>query len=587
MDTFTIIKNMYKRWKVYYWLFFVITIIIGVFYIKYSDKKFTSKMLIELRDSQQTSFLASEFIDISSFIGENNINNIESEKIKLLSDPVIEKVVDNLNMVNYYNEHLSFFRKILKTKIEKRSAMNILKKQINLEEIPSTNYIYISFTSTDPTLSASVVQKLYDSYIEFTKSKEKKLIDIYKSKFENIQKILSEELDNKTKKLIEFEFKNKVSSTTLPENLINKYYELYNNLIELDNEKNDLKNKIDLFENNYLNIDKSLKKELIISTNKNISNLKSLLLNEKLQLETLKSTNPNSPKLYELETHIKLLEKELDNEIEKILSNEYLYLDTVSKEDFKNYISLKAQYEKIDVYKSYLEKKLKDIDNKIYSQSPIYYEYFKLKNEVEILSMKLSNINNLINQINLKDFSIQPKFDIIEMPYSSKNPSFPNKNLILASTIFLGFIIGFFGIYIKEFLNNKIIDINQFKQYFGEPDIYDDYNLINLKKYLYDNSINKAIIYPLEFNIAHLFDEYKIYTIDKSSTLDEIKTIKTSINKNENILIIISSNQKTDLELFKEINYRFTIITERKSFIKDIHQISAVQKDIKYVYITK
>ncbi|WGS66026.1 GumC family protein [Marinitoga aeolica] len=586
MDTVTIIKNMYKRWKIYYWITFILTIVLGILYIKYADKKYTSKMLIELNDSQQNSFISSGLIDINSLIGGNNINTIATEKIRLTSEPVIEKIVDELNLVDYYNKNLNIIRKLLKTKIEKRNAINILKKQIVLEEVPSTNYIYVSFTSTDPTLSASVVQRIYDYYIEYTVNKQKEFFNSYKQKLENIKKTLEEELNKKTQEIIDFELKNKVFSSSLPKNLIDKYYEIYNNLFEIENQRYELRNKIELFENNYVNIDDSLKKELVISSNPDITSLKRSLLNEKLELETLKSSNPNSPKIYEMETHIKLLEQELDKEVEKILSNQYLYLDTVSKNDFKDYISLKSQYEKLDVYKSFLEKTLKDIDAKIYSQSPLYYEYFNLKKEQEIASKKLSDITSLIDQINLKDFSIMPKFDIIEKPYPPKSPSSPNKNLLLATTIFLAIIMGFLGIYLKEHFNNKIIDIDLFKQHFKEPDIYDDIKFNNIRKYLYNNHIKKAVVYPLNLKeFDYLFDEYEIYEIRKNTSFKDIKEINEKIKKLENVLIIIDSSEKTDIELFKEIKNRFVLIEEKYTYIDDVERIKELQNNVKYIYI--
>ncbi|NUU99622.1 hypothetical protein XO12_05755 [Marinitoga sp. 1154] len=585
MDTLTIMKNMYKRWKIYYWLSFILTIAFGILFIRYSDKKYTSKMLIELNDSQKTSFISSNLVDINSLIGRSNINTIASEKIRLISEPVIEKIVDDLDLVGYYNKNLNIIRKILKTKIEKRNAINILKKQIVLEEVPSTNYIYVSFTSTDPTLSASVLQKVYDYYIEYTTNEQKAFFNIYKSKLENMKKTLEEELNKKNQEIIDFELKNKIFSSSLPKNLIDKYYEVYNNLFELESQRFELKNKIELFENNYMNIDESLKKELIVSSNQNISSLKKSLLNEKLELETLKSTNPNSPKIYEMETHIKLLEQEIDNEIEKILSNEYLYLDTVSKNDFKEYVSLKSQYEKLDVYKAFLEETLKNIDNKMYSQSPLYYEYFNLKKEQELTSKKISEISSLINQINLKDFSITPKFDIIEKPYPPKSPSSPNKNLIFASSLFLAIIMGFVGIYLREHFNNKIVDVELFKQYFKEPDIYDDLKFSNFKKYLYNNDIKKAIIYPLNFKgFDYLFDEYEIYVIRKNAQLKDIKDIREKINKIEKIIIIVDSDEKTDIELFKEIKHRFVIVKENISKIEDIKKVNNLV-ETKFIYL--
>jgi uncharacterized protein involved in exopolysaccharide biosynthesis len=603
--TFSDIIRIFKRRK---WLFvgiFITTVLITLVYLFFfATPTYKAEQIVEYKKSSGSSISFGDasglaaLAGLSSSTGDSGLDN-EIQKMK--SDAVLGKVVDELNLVQKAEENKNWFAKIRGIEYTKRGFIKSIKDKITIETVENTSMLSISYESSDPTQAASIVSLTYDYYTQFVKENYFKDTEKYLTQLQNVFDDVSRQYDQVNKELLDFQTKNKITtSTEQTDPMIQYYADTYMQKIQLESQKANLEIKKETIEKNLFEMDPQMKEFILLnSSNSNITTIKNQIIQNQIKLETLKLNQPNSPQIRELSSTIQVQQQQLQEEMQNILSSDMNFLATIDREKFNEYIQTKTQLELFDITEQVTNRMLELVDQEIASRSPIMYKYFLLQKEQKILEVKYNTILNTLEQENLKKSLYESNFNIITASYVPENPIAPNKKLILAIGGVLGIFLGILGVFVKESSDNKIKDIHEFETLFKIPEttIKSEKDLEKIVNIIYETQNKKIGIIETQNNLNN--HSKKVHSIIK--TIDpEIEFTDTTENKpyaekikqfeedkqKEKFIVRFNSIESSEYLLYKNlIQKNIVLIKEKDTEIETIEKINKTIKNPIYVYI--
>ncbi|SDC80411.1 GumC family protein [Geotoga petraea] len=603
--TFSDIIRIFKRRK---WLFvgiFITTVLITLVYLFFfATPTYKAEQIVEYKKSSGSSISFGDasglaaLAGLSSSTGDTGLDN-EIQKMK--SDAVLGKVVDELNLVQKAEENKNWLAKIRGIEYTKRGFIKSIKDKITIETVENTSMLSISYESSDPTQAASIVSLTYDYYTQFVKENYFKDTEKYLTQLQNVFDDVSRQYDQVNKELLDFQTKNKITtSTEQTDPMIQYYADTYMQKIQLESQKANLEIKKETIEKNLFEMDPQMKEFILLnSSNSNITTIKNQIIQNQIKLETLKLNQPNSPQIRELSSTIQVQQQQLQEEMQNILSSDMNFLATIDREKFNEYIQTKTQLELFDITEQVTNRMLELVDQEIASRSPIMYKYFLLQKEQKILEVKYNTILNTLEQENLKKSLYESNFNIITASYVPENPIAPNKKLILAIGGVLGIFLGILGVFVKESSDNKIKDIHEFETLFKIPEttIKSEKDLEKIVNIIYETQNKKIGIIETQNNLNN--HSKKVHSIIK--TIDpEIEFTDTTENKpyaekikqfeedkqKEKFIVRFNSIESSEYLLYKNlIQKNIVLIKEKDTEIETIEKINKTIKNPIYVYI--
>lgn len=597
-DILRIIKRRIPTFLIIFLSILILTVVWALFL---ADEKYKVEQIIEFDGKTSTSSLG-EFSGIASLAGlslpTSGANyTLETEMERLKSDKVLGRVVEALNMVEKANENKSFMDKLKGITYTERDFINSLKSKIEIEQIEKTNFISITYESADPTTAASIVSLTYDYYLEYekeiTNKKSQETLDRINSIFEDVKK----QYEQINQDVYNYRIENKINENSIDTGMINYYQETYMKLLQMNQEKDQLKIQLQTIEKNLLEMPEEMKVELINSTQSSIRGLKQELLDLNIELETLKLNQPSSPRIDTIETNIQVIQNQIQKQQNEILSDELKFLSATDRAKFEQYINIQTQLELFEVSKQVYEKMLKIIDAEINKKSPVVFEYMNLLKDQKIAETKYNMLYNTIEQerMNLKLHA--PKFRVISKAYVPPRPTSPNLNLSLAIGSILGIFVGFLGIFIRDNTDRRVMDETDVESILKEPDLIleNDQEIEKIAKILYtekDKNIaiietqkNKTKNYSQEiFNLLKQTDENLKFmdttqNIKYDDSIKKYEEAKTSKNR----IIRLTSKKDSNFLLFKNTLDKNVVIIKRKSTYKN--EILTLNKKDIIIYI--
>jgi uncharacterized protein involved in exopolysaccharide biosynthesis len=237
--TFSDIIRIFKRRK---WLFvgiFITTVLITLVYLFFfATPTYKAEQIVEYKKSSGSSISFGDasglaaLAGLSSSTGDTGLDN-EIQKMK--SDAVLGKVVDELNLVQKAEENKNWFAKIRGIEYTKRGFIKSIKDKITIETVENTSMLSISYESSDPTQAASIVSLTYDYYTQFVKENYFKDTEKYLTQLQNVFDDVSRQYDQVNKELLDFQTKNKITtSTEQTDPMIQYYADTYMQKIQLE-----------------------------------------------------------------------------------------------------------------------------------------------------------------------------------------------------------------------------------------------------------------------------------------------------------------------------------------------------------------
>ncbi|KLO21180.1 GumC family protein [Marinitoga sp. 1155] len=591
-----------KRRKKLFWAVFFLVIIISVGSLFVLKPKYEAYSVLEYSSEKNTQTVLSnlgiqDILDVSS--GSEDLDT-EMEKIKL--DNILLKVVKDLNMVENANNNRNIYLKLTGKILTERDMVEYLRKNIKIELYKSNdlakmpNLIKLSFQSTDPTFAASVIDLTYNYYLDFSK---KNFISSKEKYIKNLNMLLKESKDNMEKmslKLIDFKTTNLIDENSFYNKYFDYYYTLDLKLLDVKNQENSLKEKLKILEDNYINLNEKLKKEIALKTPE-ISNLKKQLISDKINYETLKLSSPNNPSLYELESKIKVEEKTLNDMIKNLIADNKKFLININFDKYIEYMSLKEKLENIDINTNVLIEMKNKVGNIISQKGNLLHDYIEIKNKLDYWTQKYEKLNSFLEQEKIKALIFEPKLKIVNPIFIPQRPIFPSKkNVVLLGTIF-GIFFGILTSLMKDFKDPTIKDLSLFIRIAKTPDYIINKNnelriIQKISSEIFSNKYkNVGFSCVGNYNIEILnsiYNELFNFKIDI-----EINTLKNSsdinlINKENKKISLFKLPNTEDgyFELYSQkMDILFLIVKEQSSEFEEFLRVYNNQKNIKIIYI--
>ncbi|MDY6896103.1 MAG: Wzz/FepE/Etk N-terminal domain-containing protein [Thermotogota bacterium] len=405
--TFSDILRIFKRRKWTFLIIFLLTIFLTAFYLFFmTTPKYEAKQVIEYKSSSsQPTVSLGSMSSAANLLGISQPadSGLTTEIERMKADWVLANVVKELNLVEKANENKGLIARLRGSEVTERDLIDSLKENINIQNVEETNMIEISYQSSDPTLAASVVSLVYSYYTDYAKNLYFEDSQSYLNQVETLFEDVSQQYDQINKEVLDFQTKNKLQGTTLDpssENtqgvdpLINYYSETYMNILKLEADKNQLEIRKQAIEDNIFKMSPETKEFILTNTEKDtpVKDIKSKLVSDRIELETLKLNSPSSPRIGALEAEITVLENELENNLESIFSNDLNFLASIDMATFNEYTGIITQLQLFDVTRQVYENMLQVIDDEIATRSPIMYEYFLLKKDQTILQTRYNTL---------------------------------------------------------------------------------------------------------------------------------------------------------------------------------------------------
>ncbi|MDI3478607.1 MAG: polysaccharide biosynthesis transport protein [Thermoanaerobacterium sp.] len=614
--TFSDILRIFKRRKWTFLIIFLLTIFLTVVYLFFiATPKYEAKQVIEYKSSSSQPSVslgsAANLLGISQPADSGLTTEIERMK----ADWVLANVVKELNLVEKANENKGLIARLRGTEVTERDLIDSLKEDINIQNVEETNIIEISYQNSDPTMAASVVSLVYSYYTDYAENLYFEDSQSYLSQVETLFEDVSQQYDQINKEVLDFQTKNKLQGTTLDPSsestqgvdpLINYYSETYMNILKLEADKNQLEIRKQAIEDNIFKLTPETKEFILTNTEKDtpVKDIKSRLVSDRIELETLKLNSPSSPRIGALEAEITVLENELENNLESIFSNDLNFLASIDMETFNEYTGIITQLELFDVTRQVYENMLQVIDEEIAQRSPIMYEYFLLRKDQAILQTRYNTLLTALEQERMKASLYDNKFKVISSAYIPENPVSPNTTLTLAIGGVLAIFLGILGVFVKEAQDKTVKDLYEFESLFGVPDIIlDDSNdAEKIVNYVYKKDFKKfGLLFLGDFSVAQNLSQriYNILNTIKPNKTDyyiskENEDYKEKIEKYEKFkstneaFIVFDNFNNGDYILYRDDLEKIIILVEEKiTNLEDIKDILKKEKDSTVVYVKK
>ena len=613
--TFSDILRIFKRRKWTFLIIFLLTIFLTAFYLFFvATPTYEAKQVIEYKSSSsQPSVSLGSMSSAANLLGisQPSDSGLTTEIERMKADWVLANVVKELNLVEKANENKGLIATLRGTEVTERDLIDSLKEGINIQNVQDTNMIEISYQSSDPTIAASVVSLVYSYYTEYAKKLYFEDSQSYLNQVETLFEDVSQQYDQINKEVLDFQTKNKISdisggTSQESDPLISYYSETYMNILKLEADKNQLEIRKQAIEDNIFKLSPETKEFILTNTEKDtpVKDIKSKLVSDRIELETLKLNSPSSPRIGALEAEITVLEDELKKNLEAIFSNDLNFLASIDMETFNEYTGIITQLQLFDVTKQVYENMLQVIDDEIAKRSPIMYEYFLLRKDQAILQTRYNTLLTALEQERMKASLYDNKFKVITSAYIPENPVSPNTTLTLAIGGVLAIFLGILGVFVREASDKTVKDLYEFESLFGVPDIVlnDSNDAEKIVNYVYKKEFKKfGLLFLGDFsvaqnlaqriyNILNTIKPYKIeYYISQENEDYKEKFEKFEKFKNTNEAFIMFDNfNNGDYILYRDDLEKIIIFIEEKTTnLEDIKEIFKKEKDPTVVYVKK
>ncbi|GAB6190174.1 hypothetical protein JCM30566_19170 [Marinitoga arctica] len=551
-----------KRKKAIFFTTMFFVFILSIILIFILPEKYETYAVLEYNgkiDSQQNilgNIGFSNLLDLG-----NSSSNLETELGKLKLESVVFEVVKKMNLTELANQNKTLYQKFRNITITDIDMIKSLQKKINIgnysnaADDKTSNLIKVSLLDSNPTFAASIISNLYESYYSYSK----------KQYYENMQVILKNieslllDAESKSKyfynKLIDFEKENLITDDNGLDVLFNKYYILEMELLDFENKSVLLQEQLKSIENRYFNLKKEYKIRLLLN-NPEFSTIKSGIIKDKLEYETLKLTSPNDPKIFQLESKIKTEEEFLKTKIEETLKDNIIFMLSTNPQDFNTYTSLKYELENISLEKEVSTKLKEKIKMLIGEKSDLLKQYLDIKKSYVEWNNKKDVFKQYLDQEQIKKLTYEPGLKMIDRIYIPTNPVFPDKKIILGIGLFFSLIIAFIVAFISDLKNKKVKDIEIFSKSIKLPEY-----IISSKKDV--ENITKKILSNIISN------NYKNIGISKAGNIKF-----DLINKIEKELLLLEVNDINIFKIKSPKDMKLLDINEKKINIVDLPKIN-------------
>jgi uncharacterized protein involved in exopolysaccharide biosynthesis len=181
-------------------------------------------------------------------------------------------------MVEKANQNKNWLSELRGIEYTRRGFIKSIREKISIENVEGTNFVKISYESSNPTQAASIVSLTYQYYLdyekEYTLGRSNKTINQIESIFTDLE----QQFNEINKQVFDYKIENKISDDAVQTDLINYYEETYLKLLKMDQEKQQLEITLQSIEKNLAETSEEMKELMLTASQSNLSSLKDKLI---------------------------------------------------------------------------------------------------------------------------------------------------------------------------------------------------------------------------------------------------------------------------------------------------------------------
>ena len=458
LDNEITFEDILKIFRKRFWWFFltvVVTVAIALIYLFTTTPIYEASTTLKVGSSQQSSV-----VDIFGSQMSSGSSKISTEIELIKSRRNLEKVVDNLYLVDYFKERSDNPENVTKNGVIKKT-----EDIITVSPVKDTNIVKISVQSEDSDFARKVANELAIVYNDLLKSLSQNEYTSRRQFIEEQIPKVESELNTAQDNLRQFKEENNVFLLNEEAKAILQFLVTYDqqiNTYQVQLEQS--KVRIEAINDLLKNIDQEIISSETISINPVVSNLRNQIVNIQVQLAGIEGTkSANDPEVLKLKEQLfqaqEMLKKEIDTIVTsqlKSINPQYssLYSQLIEEQANLQVIqgtiqaltSIRDGYQQELVKLPALEQKLMDYEREV-----------KVKENLYVLLLEK------LEEAKIAEAGVIGTADIIDLAFVSPTPVKPNKTLTVAISGVLGIFLGILVVFLIEYMDKKLKDENELK----------------------------------------------------------------------------------------------------------------------------
>jgi len=449
-----------KKWIII--LLVIIALVASYFLSKQMTKIYSTSTLIMINNENNSSSLFENQLDLNL----TGNNNIESYTYIIKSRKILNDVIHDLNLKNKEDD-------LIKAKA--------LENNITISRRGETGLLEITVDYSDPVKAKNIADKIVENFTKEIQNINRADLKSA-SEFVNTQLVaVKNNLENTEEEILQFKKDNNIiQPEEQSKNQLSQLTRLETGLIESQLKLAEARATLEEINNYLQDQNENMISSKTISNNPIITKARNDLSSLKIELAgLLEKYTEQHPKVIEIKTKIKEIEKMMENEVQQIVSSKVestnpLYMDLINnKINIENQI-LAAQIQ-IDSYK----KQIKNIEGQLDNIPEKNLELSRLSREAKVTENIYLMLKERQEEINIQTAMKSSNIVMVDSPIVNEDPIRPNLQLNMAISFVLALFISIFIIFLIEFMDDTIKEEKDIEKAIGVnvigiiPDIND------------------------------------------------------------------------------------------------------------------
>ena len=458
--------DIWRIFKKRFWWFFItllVTLAITGVYLYFATPIYEASTTIKLEPKNASS--ASDLFSQAALGYGSTSKELSTEFELIKSRSNVERVIKDLDLVKYLQNRTSSsaVSKLLgksngKKDIGVQQIVGTVRNWINVSPIKDTQIAKISVQNSDPTLAASIANdlaKVYNNQIaEFSKKQYALKASFIESQIPLVEKDLTD-IENTIRG---FKEKNGIFELSSEADWLLKAITSYDQ--QINNLETDLAAtgvQIQSTQKLLANVNQTIVSATTVSSNPIVSQLKSKIVDLKIQLSSVESLYPpTDQRIKSIKNQIQETEAQLEKQVTNIISSHVVTINPLYQQLYSQLILVEAKTQVTQTTLEAMKKIRATYENKLRTLPLIEQKLADLERQLKIKENLYTLLLEKLEETRISEAGITGNSEIIDTAYVPVNPIKPNKKLSLAIGGVLGIFLGLLIIFIVEYADRTL-----------------------------------------------------------------------------------------------------------------------------------
>lgn len=447
------------------WLFILpfaivfFTATIGSFFL---PKYYRSSVLILVEEEKPVNPLAKELQYIVPGQQPTLAEQLKTLTEKILSYPHLITLVKSLGLDKGVTDPMAYEKLILG--VRRRTEV----------KMKAPDVFQISYEDKDPKMSRTLINTLIQIFIEENISKKVEDAMLAVKFAEEEAEVYKKKLEESEKALYEFKSKYPLQLPGKEQDLnVSMLINYQTSLTTVELNLKEIANKVDLLKKQLAGREPVIISEEKIDLNPAVTRLNAKLQELQSKLDTLMSTEPESPEILDIQVEMEDVREKLRLETEKLVDSETAQTAPLFYQRLEQKLKdAQRQAEDLKTKKSELEKLVKEYESKIETLPEQERELARLTRDNEVNDSTYKMLRMKVEEKRLTAEEAKKKGTTYAILEKARLPLKPSKPQILLTGIvafILGVLSGFGCVFLAEFADHSFRDVEDAKRFLELP----------------------------------------------------------------------------------------------------------------------